>query len=76
MVNPASGITRASTSEMFGKVQEIPRRKRRLSTPVVRMAWAKLYAHWITLNYRESYDIFGCSGILFNHESPCAGSSL
>ena len=73
MVNPKIRYYQASTSEMFGKVQEIPQKETTPFYPRSPYGVAKLYAHWITLNYRESYDIFGCSGILFNHESPLRG---
>lgn len=63
----------ASTSEMFGKVQAIPQREDTPFYPRSPYGVAKLYAHWLTVNYRESYDIFGTSGILFNHESPLRG---
>src|SRR5471032_749838 len=63
----------ASTSEMFGKVQAIPQKEDTPFYPRSPYGVAKLYAHWITINYRESYGIFGCSGILFNHESPLRG---
>lgn len=63
----------ASTSEMFGKVQAIPQSESTPFYPRSPYGVAKLYAHWMTINYRESYDIFGCSGILFNHESPLRG---
>ena len=63
----------ASTSEMFGKVQAIPQVEDTPFYPRSPYGVAKLYAHWITVNYRESYNIFGCSGILFNHESPLRG---
>lgn len=63
----------ASTSEMFGKVQAIPQTEQTPFYPRSPYGVAKLYAHWMTINYRESYDIFGCSGILFNHESPLRG---
>lgn len=63
----------ASTSEMFGKVQAIPQREDTPFHPRSPYGVAKLYAHWITVNYRESYDIFASSGILFNHESPLRG---
>lgn len=70
-----SGIKfyQASTSEMFGKVQEIPQREETPFYPRSPYGVAKLFAHWMTINYRESYDIFGASGILFNHESPLRG---
>lgn len=73
MVNPRIRYYQASTSEMFGKVQEDPQKETTPFYPRSPYGVAKLYAHWITLNYRESYDIFGCSGILFNHESPLRG---
>jgi GDPmannose 4,6-dehydratase len=63
----------ASTSEMFGKVQSIPQTEDTPFYPRSPYGVAKLYAHWMTINYRESYDIFGTSGILFNHESPLRG---
>jgi GDPmannose 4,6-dehydratase len=63
----------ASTSEMFGKVQETPQKESTPFYPRSPYGVAKLYAHWITVNYRESYDIFATSGILFNHESPRRG---
>ncbi|AJY41652.1 GDP-mannose 4,6-dehydratase [Burkholderia humptydooensis] len=72
-VNPAIRFYQASTSEMFGKVQAIPQTETTPFHPRSPYGVAKLYAHWITINYRESYDIFGCSGILFNHESPLRG---
>jgi GDPmannose 4,6-dehydratase len=66
----------ASTSEMFGKVQEIPQRLATPFYPRSPYGVAKLYAYWITVNYRESYGIFGCNGILFNHESPLRGETF
>ena len=63
----------ASTSEMFGKVQAIPQDENTAFYPRSPYGIAKLYAHWMTINYRESYGIFACSGILFNHESPLRG---
>lgn len=63
----------ASTSEMFGKVQAIPQKEDTPFYPRSPYGVAKLFAHWMTINYRESYGIFGCSGILFNHESPLRG---
>ncbi len=63
----------ASTSEMFGKVQTVPQTENTPFYPRSPYGTAKLYAHWMTINYRESYGIFGCSGILFNHESPLRG---
>ena len=73
IVNPAIRFYQASTSEMFGKVQAIPQVEDTPFYPRSPYGVAKLYAHWMTINYRESYDIFGCSGILFNHESPLRG---
>jgi GDPmannose 4,6-dehydratase len=63
----------ASSSEMFGKVVEVPQTERTPFYPRSPYGVAKVYGHWITVNYRESYDIFACSGILFNHESPRRG---
>ncbi|MBF0123742.1 MAG: GDP-mannose 4,6-dehydratase [Magnetococcales bacterium] len=73
MVNPAIRFYQASTSEMFGKVQAVPQTERTPFHPRSPYGVAKLYAHWMTINYRESYGIFGASGILFNHESPLRG---
>ena len=73
IVNPKIRFYQASTSEMFGKVQAIPQSEETPFYPRSPYGVAKLYAHWMTINYRESYDIFGCSGILFNHESPLRG---
>jgi GDPmannose 4,6-dehydratase len=73
IVNPKIRFYQASTSEMFGKVQAVPQIESTPFYPRSPYGVAKLYAHWITVNYRESYDIFGCSGILFNHESPLRG---
>jgi GDPmannose 4,6-dehydratase len=73
IVNPKIRFYQASTSEMFGKVQAIPQTESTPFYPRSPYGVAKLYAHWITVNYRESYGIFGCSGILFNHESPMRG---
>ena len=66
----------AATSEMFGEVQSIPQREDTPFYPRSPYGVAKLYAHWITKNYRESYGIFACSGILFNHESPRRGETF
>ncbi len=66
----------ASTSEMFGKVQESPQRETTPFYPRSPYGVAKLYAHWITVNYREAYGLFACSGILFNHESPIRGETF
>lgn len=73
IVNPKTRFYQASTSEMFGKVQTIPQTEKTPFYPRSPYGVAKLYAHWMTINYRESYDIFGASGILFNHESPLRG---
>jgi GDPmannose 4,6-dehydratase len=73
IVNPKARFYQASTSEMFGKVQAIPQIESTPFYPRSPYGVAKLYAHWMTVNYRESYDIFGSSGILFNHESPLRG---
>jgi GDPmannose 4,6-dehydratase len=72
-VNKDIRFYQASTSEMFGKVHDIPQSETTVFHPRSPYGVAKLYAHWITLNYQESYDIFGSSGILFNHESPLRG---
>jgi GDPmannose 4,6-dehydratase len=66
----------ASTSEMFGKVQETPQRETTPFYPRSPYGVAKVYAHWITVNYREAYGLFACSGILFNHESPMRGETF
>ena len=66
----------AGTSEMYGKVQETPQNEKTNFYPVSPYGVAKLYAHWITKNYREAYNIFGCNGILFNHESPRRGETF
>lgn len=73
IVNPKIRFYQASTSEMFGKVQAIPQVENTPFYPRSPYGVAKLYAHWMTINYRESYNIFACSGILFNHESPLRG---
>ena len=73
IVNPAIRFYQASTSEMFGKVQEVPQSETTPFYPRSPYGVAKLYAHWMTINYRESYNIFGTNGILFNHESPLRG---
>ena len=72
-VNKKIKFYQASTSEMFGKVQEIPQTEKTPFYPRSPYGVSKLFAHWMTINYRESYDIFGCCGILFNHESPLRG---
>ena len=66
----------ASSSEMFGKVQEVPQTETTPFWPRSPYGCAKVYAHWLTINYRESYDLFACSGILFNHESPRRGETF
>lgn len=73
IVNPKIRFYQASTSEMFGRVQAIPQIESTPFYPRSPYGVAKLYAHWMTVNYRESYNIFGSSGILFNHESPLRG---
>jgi GDPmannose 4,6-dehydratase len=72
-VNPALKFYQASTSEMFGKVQAIPQTEETPFYPRSPYAISKLYAHWMTINYREAYGLFACAGILFNHESPIRG---
>lgn len=76
IVNPAIRFYQASTSEMFGKVQAIPQQEDTPFYPRSPYGVAKLYAHWMTINYRESYGIFATSGILFNHESPLRGQEF
>ncbi|WP_419569496.1 GDP-mannose 4,6-dehydratase [Rheinheimera sp.] len=76
IVNPKIRFYQASTSEMFGKVQAIPQLEDTPFYPRSPYGVAKLYAHWMTINYRESYGIFGTSGILFNHESPLRGQEF
>ncbi len=73
MVEPTIRFYQASSSEMFGKVREVPQSERTPFHPRSPYGVAKVYGHWITVNYRESYDLFACSGILFNHESPRRG---
>ena len=72
-INPRIRFYQASSSEMFGKVQTVPQDEKTPFYPRSPYAIAKLSAHWITVNYRESYGLFACSGILFNHESPLRG---
>jgi GDPmannose 4,6-dehydratase len=72
-VVPDARFYQASSSEMFGKVQEVPQNEKTPFYPRSPYGVAKVYGHWITVNYRESYDLFACSGILFNHESPRRG---
>lgn len=73
IINPKIKFYQASTSEMFGKVQQVPQTEDTPFYPRSPYGFSKLFAHWATINYRESYDIFGVSGILFNHESPLRG---
>ncbi len=73
IVDPDIRFYQASSSEMFGKVVEVPQRESTPFYPRSPYGVAKLYGHWITINYRESYNMFACSGILFNHESPRRG---
>ncbi len=72
-VAPEARFYQASSSEMFGKVREVPQSEETPFYPRSPYGVAKVYGHWITVNYRESYDLFACSGILFNHESPRRG---
>ncbi|MBS3097439.1 GDP-mannose 4,6-dehydratase [Candidatus Woesearchaeota archaeon] len=72
-LSPRTKFYQASSSEMFGMVQQIPQDEKTAFYPRSPYAAAKLYAHWITINYREAYNLFACSGILFNHESPLRG---
>ncbi len=76
IVDPSIRYYQASTSEMFGKVQAIPQNETTPFYPRSPYGAAKLYAHWMTVNYRESYGIFASSGILFNHESPLRGKEF
>lgn len=76
IVNPKIRFYQASTSEMFGKVQAIPQVESTPFYPRSPYGIAKLYAHWMTVNYRESYELFASSGILFNHESPLRGQEF
>jgi GDPmannose 4,6-dehydratase len=73
MTDPTIRFYQASSSEMFGKVVEVPQRESTPFYPRSPYGVAKVYGHWITVNYRESYNLFACSGILFNHESPRRG---
>ncbi|PWH20802.1 MAG: GDP-mannose 4,6-dehydratase [Ardenticatenia bacterium] len=73
IVDPEIRFYQASSSEMFGKVCEVPQNEKTPFYPRSPYGVAKVYAHWITVNYRESYNLFACSGILFNHESPRRG---
>jgi len=76
IVNPEIRFYQASTSELFGKVQEVPQTEATPFYPRSPYGVAKLFAHWTTINYRESYGIFASSGILFNHESPLRGKEF
>jgi len=73
LVHPKARFYQASSSEMFGKVTETPQRESTPFYPRSPYGVAKVYGHWITVNYRESYDLFAVSGVLFNHESPRRG---
>ena len=73
IVDPGIRFYQASSSEMFGKVRAVPQNEMTPFYPRSPYGVAKVYGHWITVNYRESYDLFACSGILFNHESPRRG---
>ncbi|MEM8529379.1 MAG: GDP-mannose 4,6-dehydratase [Chloroflexota bacterium] len=73
IIDPSIRFYQASSSEMFGKVQAVPQTETTPFYPRSPYGVAKVYGHWITINYRESYDLFACSGILFNHESPRRG---
>ena len=75
-LNKKTKFYQASTSEIFGKVKEIPQNENTPMYPRSPYAVAKVYAHWITVNYREAYNIFACNGILFNHESPVRGETF
>ena len=75
-VNPQIKMYQASSSEMFGKVQETPQTETTPFWPRSPYGVAKVYGYWITVNYRESYDMFACNGILFNHESPLRGKEF
>jgi GDPmannose 4,6-dehydratase len=75
-VNPKIKYYQASSSELFGKVKETPQTENTPFSPRSPYAVAKLYAYWITVNYREAYDLFACNGILFNHESPRRGKNF
>ena len=76
MVNPDARFYQASSSEMFGKAADVPQNEQTPFHPRSPYGVAKLYGHWITVNYRESYDMFASSGILFNHESPRRGTEF
>ena len=76
LVDPQIRFYQASSSEMFGKVQQEPQTESTPFWPRSPYGVAKVYGHWITVNYRESYELFACSGILFNHESPLRGKEF
>jgi GDPmannose 4,6-dehydratase len=76
LVNPEIRFYQASSSEMFGKVVETPQRETTPFYPRSPYAAAKVYAYWVTVNYRESYGLYACNGILFNHESPRRGETF
>src|SRR6201996_1756346 len=76
LVDPEIRFYQASSSEMFGKVVETPQRETTPFYPRSPYGVAKVYGHWITVNYREAYGLFACSGILFNHESPLRGETF
>ncbi len=76
IVDPTIRFYQASSSEMFGKVQQVPQTEKTPFYPRSPYGVAKVYGHWITVNYRESYDLFACSGILFNHEGPRRGQEF
>ena len=75
-LNKKTKFYQASTSELFGKVREVPQKETTPFYPRSPYGAAKLYAYWITINYREAYNIFACNGILFNHESPVRGETF
>ncbi|MAG77790.1 GDP-mannose 4,6-dehydratase [archaeon] len=75
-VNPKIRFYQASTSEMFGKVQDVPQSEKTSFYPRSPYGVAKVYAYWMTVNFRESYDMFACNGILFNHEGPRRGKEF
>jgi GDPmannose 4,6-dehydratase len=76
IVNPKIKFYQASSSEMFGKVQTVPQNEKTPFYPRSPYGVSKLFGHWLTVNYRESFGLFGCSGILFNHESPRRGKEF
>ncbi len=76
LIDPSIRFYQASSSEMFGRVRESPQNERTAFWPRSPYAVSKVYGHWITVNYRESYGLFACSGILFNHESPRRGTEF